>query len=242
MISTVLTGAKHTVLPASGLAEASEALCNQKFDAVLVGSGLAGDGVSEMAEKLRSLERSQAGTSRTPILSVSPEVCDASEWRGSEDGVIDGYLPECFEADALVAAVRSLGSVVSAASDSSRSPDFADLPVFEPDKFKEQVANDRNLLIEIIDLFLSEHPVQVADMREALVTADFDRVYLTAHTIKGSLASLHAAVGRLRAEELESAAKQRNGEECEHALALLKRDLEALEPALLNLRDAPDAA
>ncbi len=53
LISSRLAGANHTVLPASGLEEAAEALCNQKFDAVLLGSPLPADGVANFTEKLR---------------------------------------------------------------------------------------------------------------------------------------------------------------------------------------------
>jgi HPt (histidine-containing phosphotransfer) domain-containing protein len=110
--------------------------------------------------------------------------------------------------------------------------------IFDPEELKAQVAYDYDLLIEVIDLFLSEQITQMTDMQGALANEEYDRLYLIAHTIKGSLASLHAGVGRLRAEELESAAKERNHERCLHLLLVLKRDLETLEPALLHLRDS----
>ena len=113
----------------------------------------------------------------------------------------------------------------------------ANLPVFEPEKFMEQVANDRELSIEIINLFLSEEPSQVAEMQRALAARDYNSLYVTAHTIKGSLGSLHAALARFHAEALESAAKNQDEPGCERSLIALKNDLETLEPELLNLRD-----
>jgi len=102
----------------------------------------------------------------------------------------------------------------------------------------EQVANDRELSVEIIDLFLSEEPSQIAEMQRALAARDYNSLYVTAHTIKGSLGSLHAALARFHAEALESAAKKQDEPGCERSLSDLKHDLETLEPQLLNLRDS----
>lgn len=236
-ILSKLAGANHTVLPASGLEEAAQALCSQKFDAVVLGSPLPADGVAAFTEKLRALETNQRAPSRTAILSVSPDLFDGSVWQLSEEAGIDGYLSESFEAEALIAAVTSLAHALSAPKETRENPNSADLSIFDPEKFKEQVANDRDLLIEIIDLFLSEQLVQIAEMHEALANRKYDHLYLVAHTIKGSLASLHAEAGRLRAEELESAAKEQNHQRCLHLLSVLKRDLQTLEPMLLHLRD-----
>jgi HPt (histidine-containing phosphotransfer) domain-containing protein len=239
IISSRLAGANHTVLPATGLEEASEALFTQKFDAVVLGSPLPADGVAEFTGKLRALEMNQRASSRTAILSISPHLGDASAWQASDDIAIDGFLSERFEAEALMSAVSSLANMIGPPRDSEGNSVSPNLPIFEPEKFKEQVAYDRELLIEIIDLFLSEQLIQIREMQDALANREYDRLYLTAHTIKGSLASLHAAVGRLRAEELESAAKSRNQQHCEQLLSGLKRDLQTLEPALLQLRDSP---
>jgi HPt (histidine-containing phosphotransfer) domain-containing protein/CheY-like chemotaxis protein len=236
LISSRLAGANHTVLPATGLDEAADALFSQQFDAVVLGSPLPADGVAELALKLRTLEMDRSASCRTAILSVSRDLFDASSWCPSKQVGIDGYLSESFEANALTAAVASLTRVVCRPNE-AKDPVPGNLQIFDPEKFKAQVAEDRDLLVEIIDLFLSEQLLQIAEMKEALANQDYDRLYLTAHTIKGSLASLHAGIGRLRAEELESAAKERNHQDCVHLLSALKRDMVALEPALLQLRD-----
>jgi HPt (histidine-containing phosphotransfer) domain-containing protein/CheY-like chemotaxis protein len=241
LISSKLAGANHIVLPASGLEEAAAALCSQKFDAVVLGSPLPADGVADFTVKLRALEMNQRASSRTAILSVSPDPFDGSGWQPSEKTGIDGYLSEGFEAETLMAAVTSLAKAVCGPEKTGEGPNSADVPIFDSEKFKAQVAYDRDLLIEIIDLFLSEQSVQIAEMHEALAKGRYDQIYLVAHTIKGSLASLHAEVGRLRAEEIESAAKERNYQRCLHLLSVLKRDLDTLEPALLHLRDSSRA-
>jgi len=112
------------------------------------------------------------------------------------------------------------------------------LPVFEREKFMEQVAYDRELSIEIIDIFLSEQGGQLADMQRALSAGDYRQLYETAHTIKGSLGSLQAALARFHAEQLESAAKNDNYQSCVKSLAALEGVLKVLEPELLSLRES----
>lgn len=116
------------------------------------------------------------------------------------------------------------------------------LPVFEPEKFMEQVAYDRELSIEIIDIFLGEQGAQLAEMQRALSSGDYRQLYETAHTIKGSLGSLQAALARFHAEELEMAAKNDNHQSCQQSLAALEGDLKALEPKLLSLRESCSSA
>jgi HPt (histidine-containing phosphotransfer) domain-containing protein len=236
LISSRLAGANHTVLPATGLEDAAEALFSEKFDAVVLGSPLPADGVADLAGKLRSLEMDRSASSRTAILSVSRDVFDGSAWRPSQDFGIDGYLSEGFEAKALSAAVTWLTKAVGPPNEPNVGP-LPKLEIFDAEKFKAQVGHDRTLLIEIIDLFLSEQITQIAEIQESLANDDYDRLYVTAHTIKGSLASLHAGVARLRAEELESAAKRCNHEHCLHLVSNLKCDMETLERELLLLRD-----
>jgi HPt (histidine-containing phosphotransfer) domain-containing protein len=74
-------------------------------------------------------------------------------------------------------------------------------------------------------------------MRRALLEGDFRQLSELAHTIKGSLSSLHAMVARHRAQELETAARAQDGVSCGQILSLLVSDLDALEPLLVNLRD-----
>lgn len=73
-------------------------------------------------------------------------------------------------------------------------------------------------------------------MRDALLGGQFDLLSRLAHTIKGSLSSLHAMRARAHAQELEYAAKERNEDACWSSLAALEADLAELEPELLALR------
>jgi HPt (histidine-containing phosphotransfer) domain-containing protein len=157
-------------------------------------------------------------------------------WTPTQEDWVDAYLGEQFGAATFTDAVVRLAQAVSPAKP-RENPGIPDLPIFEPDKFQAQVAYDRELLIEIIDLFMTERRSQVAEMQAALASADFTRLSRVAHTIKGSLGSLHAPQARLHSQELESAAKTADAQVCRFCLAILEQDLDTLEPELIALRN-----
>jgi HPt (histidine-containing phosphotransfer) domain-containing protein/CheY-like chemotaxis protein len=230
-----IASADHTALPATGLKEASEALGVQKFDAVLVGHELPADAVREFTEKLRELERRQRSSAPAPVLSISAQVPDGAGWCAGEQG-IDAYLSESFQPPVLHEAVSSLAASIARGETAAKASSA--LPVFDIEQFRSQVAQDENLMREIIDLFLAETPAQMNELREAVAAADFERSARTAHTIKGSLAALHTEQARSNAQQLESASKEQHIVQCRQSLTCFERDLEILEPQLVSLRDS----
>lgn len=237
-ICSVLMEASHLVLPAGSLDEACEALFVQRFDAVLLGASLPLNGLPEFSEKLRQVERNQRSSSRIPILSLSSPSAGAAPDPASVP-LVDGYLPDPFEPVALTEAVRNLAKAVQGGGPASGGGS-AELPVFAPDEFQEQVGYDPDLLIEIVDLFLAESGQQIPAMREALACTDYAQLRRLSHTIKGSLGSLHAARAKSRAQQLESAAANERKDACQALLAELEADLETLIPQIVAVRDGSD--
>jgi len=238
-ILAVLSEANHTVLPVPSFDEASEALLIQKFDAVLITPAFWGKGVAVFTEQLREAEKRQRNGTRTPVLSVSPNNFDRTAATPDGDGPVDAYLPEHFEPAAFAQTVENLANAVAQRreeSDSQMAP--VELPVFNVAEFKAQVAYDNELMVEIIDLFLAERLHDLTEMSEALAARDFGQLMRAAHTIKGSLGSLHADLARYRAQELEAAAKSEREPACIALLVALEEDLSNLEPQLLSLRDS----
>lgn len=232
----MLAAADHSVLSVSSPEEAEEALEIVKVDVVVFGSPHP-EPVS-FVRRLRELEKAQKHAARAPVLALSHEVPDSPGWSpAGPGGVIDGYLAEGFGPEALVRVCDFVARANSAQGKGAESAAEAPLPVFEPEKFRQQVAYDPALAAEIIDLFLEERRIEVPEMQRALEKGDFRQLSEVAHTIKGSLSSLHAMLARHHAQELETAAKEKDGEACGRILSQLASDLDTLEPLLLNLRD-----
>ncbi len=237
-IFTVLSEANHAVLPVPNFDEASEALLIQKFDAVLITQSSAAGSVAEFTAQLRRAEKNQRNTARTPVLSVSPEGFAGLGLTGpSGKGPVDAFLPQHFEPAVFAQTVENLAlAVAQSREDGNGNGKLAELPVFNVAEFRAQVANDDELMVEIIDLFLAERVHDITEMCEALAAKDFGQLMRAAHTIKGSLGSLHADRARQRAQELETAAKSAKEQSCTELLGAFEEDLNDLDPELLTLR------
>jgi HPt (histidine-containing phosphotransfer) domain-containing protein/CheY-like chemotaxis protein len=229
-IAVLLARANHSVLPTSGFEEAADALTVERFDAVLMESEFRTRGLQEFSAGLRRMEQSQRSATRVPIIALVHG--DAT----SLENGLDATIPEPLDPDALTAAVVHLARAVGRSGEGSTSPDASSLSILDPEKFKEQVGFDSELMVEIIDLFLGERERQEPEMREALLGGKLDLLSRLAHTIKGSLGSLHAMRARAHAQDLEQAAKQGEEDVCWQSLAALETDLAELEPELLALR------
>jgi HPt (histidine-containing phosphotransfer) domain-containing protein/CheY-like chemotaxis protein len=227
-ISTTLTSANHTVLPTNGLEEAGEALFVEQFDAVLLASNFSAASLADFSAKLRRVEKSQNSDTRIPLLALESLYV----------GGADGSVHEPVDPSALTDAVRSLAQALSRPMQERVASEADNLPVLEPEKFEEQVGYDNELMVEIIDLFLGESNKDVSDMHACVARGDWSNLSKVAHTIKGSLASLHATRARARAQELESAARGNQGEVSARAFNLLVHDLQVLNPRLMELRNS----
>jgi HPt (histidine-containing phosphotransfer) domain-containing protein/CheY-like chemotaxis protein len=236
-ITAALGDVQFEVMPAASFSEATEALAVQRFDAILVGSQGDTQAQVEFTKGLRTMERSLGILSKTPVLLCSAAVPNGV-WTPTNETWVDAYLPEQFVAATFTDAVMRLAQAVSTKPKTAEQASSADLPIFEPEKFQAQVAYDRDLLVEIVDLFLAERHSQIAEMHAALNSTDFKRLSRVAHTLKGSLGSLYASIARSHAQDLELAAKSTDAQVCRFCLAVLEQDLDNLEPKLLELRNS----
>lgn len=231
-ITGALLAGGHEILPADTVAEAEEALLIQRFDAVLVGN-LDSEQIHQLTCQIRSVEKRTGASTRTAVLSVVAEPADAASTGKNAD--IDGYVQGTVDPDTLTLAIARLASAVGTGSVEAE-PLGEELPVLNVEGLKEQVAYDDELLVELIDLFLSERVKQVIEMREAFAAGNFDQLSRVAHTIKGSLGSLHAMVAKTNAQGLEIAAKEHDAVRSQGFLGALEQDLDILEGELLKVR------
>lgn len=230
-VVTLLSGANHSVLGAGDLTEAAEALELQKFDAVLLGASVPSTAVPAFAASIRDLEQRRFGQ-RIPLFSISPSIGQEQGWSPSAEPPLDGYLAEQFGPDTLTSAIRCLENGISLHSQSFDQH----ARIFLPAEFQEQCGGEPELMAEIIDLFLIEQENQVRAMRDAFANGRYEQLSYVAHTLKGSLGSLHAAESRRWAECLEAAAKGTDDAGCKDALLALEQALAALKPVIQTFR------
>lgn len=65
-------------------------------------------------------------------------------------------------------------------------------PVFDYDDFLERMDGDRELLREVIEIFLEDAPAQLSALQDACRLADPAAMEKAAHTLKGAAANISA--------------------------------------------------
>jgi two-component system, sensor histidine kinase and response regulator len=98
----------------------------------------------------------------------------------------------------------------------------------------ERVEGDRELLAEMIGLFLEECPDLVAEIRAALIARDATALHHAAHTLKGSVGNFSAPRAFAAALTLEKLGRAGDLAAAPVAFASLEQELEHLHPILAS--------
>jgi HPt (histidine-containing phosphotransfer) domain-containing protein/CheY-like chemotaxis protein len=239
-ISNLIEKGSHAVLPLEKMTEASEALELQRFDAVVLPENTPAEELAAFASYLRRLENDRRGESRTSILACSTGVTEPKIAANGHPGEhVDALIPEHFEPSSFAATVEQLSIRLSQKSVDPVADGAEALAVFDLDGFKELLGNNAKLVNEIIGLFLEESSGQLKEMRDCLHTGNFDSLAKIAHTLKGSLGTLHAHRARSSALAVEIAAIRQTEADCRTSLERLEADLDGLRRLLIEARAQP---
>ena len=63
---------------------------------------------------------------------------------------------------------------------------------------------DKGIVLEIIDIFIQEHPARIESIRSSIANRDFTKLKFDAHSMKGVIANFFAATPQNFAKELET--------------------------------------
>jgi two-component system, sensor histidine kinase and response regulator len=99
-------------------------------------------------------------------------------------------------------------------------------------KAMESVDGNRQLLVELIDIFREECPKLRQDIATAMAANDCAGMRRAAHTLRGALGHLAAADAVVLAQQLEDHAKQQQLSEAAAVWPRLETELDGLAPAL----------
>ena len=96
----------------------------------------------------------------------------------------------------------------------------------------DRVGGDESLLREITEIFLTEYPTLLEEIRAAVRAGDSGRLERFAHTLKGSVSNFGATEATRAAYQLEQIGRNQVLEEAPGALRALELHFSALRPAL----------
>ncbi|MGQ0721963.1 MAG: Hpt domain-containing protein [Candidatus Eiseniibacteriota bacterium] len=109
------------------------------------------------------------------------------------------------------------------------------MDILDPALLLENLDGDRELLAEIIWLFLESSRDLHGALRQAVSRGDTDAVHRSAHQLKGALANVGAQAATHAAQQLETLGRRRSMAGLEDALFALEHELGRLKPALEEL-------
>jgi CheY-like chemotaxis protein/HPt (histidine-containing phosphotransfer) domain-containing protein len=104
--------------------------------------------------------------------------------------------------------------------------------VWNKERALARLDNDLDFLGEIVQLFLEDCPVRMAEIRDAIARGDALLLQRAAHTLKGALSNLEAPAAYRAAVQFEATTKEENGAKVQAAYTKLEEAIHALEPAL----------
>jgi PAS domain S-box-containing protein len=240
----LLEKAGHRVTVASNGRLALEALAREGFDLVLMDVQMPEMGGFEATEAIRERERGEGR--HTPIIALTAHAMKGDRERCLQAGM-DGYVSkpirdrELFLAMEQVLMAYAPGVLSRAragthAGAAAPSKEQVMRPIYDQVEALERCGGDRELLRELIDLFLADVPGQMAGLSAAVEAGDTDTVYRLAHTIKGAVATFAAEPARAAALELETIGRSGKLEGAADAWRRLGPLLEQLKGALDGFR------
>jgi CheY-like chemotaxis protein/HPt (histidine-containing phosphotransfer) domain-containing protein len=219
----------HTVVLAHNGAEALAALERDAFDLVLMDVQMPEvDGFQATA----AIRRREAGTGRrTPILAMTAYAMKGDRERCLAAGM-DGYVSKPVRArelfDAIAAAVGTAPPPALPRGAEPLAPGEA--PDWEA--ALDRVGGDRELLAELVRLFLRQYPVWVGELRSGLAAGDAALLKRAAHNLKSCLGNFGARAAFERALRVEMIGRERNLAGADDACRALEQSLERLRPVL----------
>ena len=99
------------------------------------------------------------------------------------------------------------------------------------------VGGDRELLAELVAIFLREYPVFLDSAKKAIQAGDRAALELQAHTFKGRLAFFGIRAMHDKAMDLESMARNGNLSGAMERLQEIERSMQSILPELENLSE-----
>jgi two-component system, sensor histidine kinase and response regulator len=96
----------------------------------------------------------------------------------------------------------------------------------------DRVEQDRDLLNELLSIFVDEFPVKLQEVRDAVLAGNLAEVAVVSHGLKGMLANLSIAQAASCAALIEQLARKGQPIPVKEALSALEREIQGLLPEI----------
>jgi signal transduction histidine kinase/DNA-binding response OmpR family regulator len=224
----------HSVRLAGDGKVALDAVSSERFDVVLMDVQMPEMGGLEATEIIRRRELETGG--HVPIIAMTAHAMRGDREKCMEAGM-DDYLSKPISAEALAGKLHTIRKEESSSRAGEPEPESFTVDF---DAVLKQVGGDEDLVNEVIDVFLSDSPELLRQMRGALTDRDLTRLGRAAHKYKGAVAFFSADLAQM-VEELERACLDDDPSEAGQVLPRVERDADRLFARLRARRDEPQS-
>ncbi len=218
----------HDVTVVADGRKAIAALKTNRFDLVFMDVQMPEMDGYETTAAIRADEAKTGG--HVPIVAMTARAMKDDQQRCFQVGM-DGYVSKPIRALQLDEAMAAVLGVRLQRDSGGNQQMNSPHPSVDWSQALHSVEGDRNLLIELIDAYLTESPALLDDLRRAVQSAVPRQVEATAHALKGSSRSLGATRVFEICWQLEQMGRQRD-------LANAPAVFQSLEPEMKSLTDA----
>jgi PAS domain S-box-containing protein len=243
----------HIPIVAYNGQEAVDAYESRPFDAVLMDVQMPVlDGLAA-TRAIRESEARHPGRRRLPIMALTAYAMRGDRERCLAAGM-DDYLTKPVKPEELSAALNRLldpGRETSSAAPERREPEARTevapageaVPVVSSDAAPEvgfdfsvalnYVGGDRELLDELVGIFVEDAPIRMKALRRAIADSEAPELTREAHTLKGALKVIGATTAAGLAQGLEALGRDGNMCEADKLAVALEREMNRLLPSLM---------
>jgi two-component system sensor histidine kinase/response regulator len=229
----ILQKAGHDVLAVGNGRDAVDALTAEPFDVVLMDVQMPEMDGFEATDAIRT--REQITGQHLPIIAMTAHAMKGDRERCLEGGM-DDYVSKPVHASKLLEVIQKYASHSTPATDPEASAATAGDPaVFDRRTALDRVNGEEELLNEVIELFLSDAPGRLAEIRVGLEHADSKSVEIAAHSLKGAAGYIGAERVSSQALKVEELARHGELSTVPDEFGKLELEVEKLKEAVAHL-------
>ena len=165
-----------------------------------------------------------------PIIAMTAYAMKGDRERCLEAGM-DGYVSKPVRAKELFEAIDAMGAWPEREDEAEAGGEADDIDWAAA---LEYVGGDRNMLRDLVAIFLDEYPRWLEELRQAVRARNLPAVKRIAHNFKGSMRLLGARPVQEAAFVLDLKSRDGNLAGAEAAAAALEAGIDCLKPALVR--------
>jgi two-component system, sensor histidine kinase and response regulator len=225
----ILQKADHSVLAVANGREAVAATEREEFDVVLMDVQMPEMDGFEATAEIRHRERLTGR--HLPIVAMTAHAMKGDRERCLAAGM-DDYVSKPVHPADLLRVIEKFGPQAAESAAATPNPTNEEPAIYDRRTALERVSGEEELLDEVTQLFLSDAPGRLAEIRAALEQGDPQRVQNAAHSLKGAAGYVGAERTSARARRLEELGRSRELTSALEEFRELEREIERLIEAI----------